>query len=190
VHKLRKYGKNLSPPESFYTTNGDITARHVEEDFTMNNLTPLNVYSQSDEEVGRLMSNFAHTPFTLDGVTYASVEGFYVALKFLDDAERTKVAALYGAVVKRMGRKSKLTRTYYNGEWFELSSETHHALIKRAIRAKLDAHPEIAKAFAATRPRPITHDTGRPDHPGARFPAEVFCRVLTELREELATERS
>ena len=40
----------------------------------------LNIWSRSDEAVGRLMSNFAHTPFTLDGVDYASIEAFYVCL--------------------------------------------------------------------------------------------------------------
>jgi predicted NAD-dependent protein-ADP-ribosyltransferase YbiA (DUF1768 family) len=156
----------------------------------MSNLKSLNVYSRSDEEIGRLMSNFAHTPFTLDGATYASVEGFYVALKFLDEAKRAKVAALYGPVVKNLGKKSKLVTTCYRGEWFELGSEAHQALIKRAIRAKLDAHPEIARAFVATRPRPIAHDTGYVDPPAAEFPAAVFCHILTELREELAAEPS
>ena len=37
-------------------------------------LAPLNVYSRSTENIGRLMSNFAHTPFVLDGVEYASIE--------------------------------------------------------------------------------------------------------------------
>ena len=152
----------------------------------MNNLNPLNVYSRSDEEIGRLLSNFAHTPFTLDGVTYASIEGFYVALKFLDEDKRARMATLYGPVAKNIGKKSTLVTTCYRGEWFELGSETHHALIKRAIRAKLEAHPEMARAFVATRPRPIVHETGRPDPVGARFPAAVFCRILTELREELA----
>jgi predicted NAD-dependent protein-ADP-ribosyltransferase YbiA (DUF1768 family) len=55
-------------------------------------LTPLNVYSRSTENIGRLMSNFAHTPFVLDGVEYASIEGFYVALKFLDPTKRAKVS--------------------------------------------------------------------------------------------------
>jgi predicted NAD-dependent protein-ADP-ribosyltransferase YbiA (DUF1768 family) len=156
----------------------------------MNNLNPLNVYSRSDEEIGRLMSNFAHTPFTLDGVTYASVEGFYVALKFLDEDKRTRMATLYGPVAKNMGKKSKLSMTCYRGEWFELGSDLHHALIKRAIRAKLEAHTEIARAFVATRPRPIVHETGRPDPVGSRFPAAVFCRLLTELREELAEKHA
>lgn len=154
----------------------------------MNSLKPLNVYSRSDEEIGRLMSNFAHTPFTLDGVTYASVEGFYVSLKFLDEDKRAKLATLYGPVVKNMGKKSKLVMTCYRGEWFELGSETHHALIKRAIRAKLEAHLEMARAFAATRPRPIMHDTGHRRAGTGRFPDVTFCRILAELREEVAAE--
>ncbi len=152
----------------------------------MDDPTPLNVYSRSEEEIGRLMSNFAHTPFTLDGVTYASIEGFYVSLKFLEPEKRTKMAGLYGVVVKQMGKKSKLTSTYYGGEWFTLGSEAHHAVVKRAIRAKLEAHPEIARAFVATRPRPIEHRTGHKSRAGAEFPDEVFCRILTELREEFA----
>ena len=40
-------------------------------------LLPFNVWSRSEEEIGRLTSNFAHTPFELDGVAYASFEGFY-----------------------------------------------------------------------------------------------------------------
>ena len=63
-------------------------------------------------------------------------------------------------------------------------------LIKRAIRAKLGAHPDIARAFAATAPRPIIHDTGHPEPPDTEFPAVVFCRVLTELREEIRLARS
>lgn len=152
----------------------------------MSNIKPLNVASRSDEEVGRLMSNFAHTPFTLDGVEFASVEGFYVYLKFLEPEKREKARTMWGVRAKNFGKASKLTRSSYLGEEFDLGSERHHELVKRAIRAKLAAHPEIARAFVATSPRPIMHDTGRPEPTGTRFPAAVFCRILTELREELA----
>ena len=37
---------------------------------------PLNVASMTTEEIGRWMSNFAPTPFTLDGVRYSCVEAF------------------------------------------------------------------------------------------------------------------
>jgi predicted NAD-dependent protein-ADP-ribosyltransferase YbiA (DUF1768 family) len=149
-------------------------------------LVPFNVWSRSEEEIGQLMSNFAHTPFELDGVAYGSIEGFYVSLLFLEPARREKIAPLYGFIAKRMGKKSKLRTTCYRGEWFDLGSEPHLALVKRAIRAKLEAHPEIARAFVATAPRPIVHETGYPDPPDAEFPAPVFCRILTELRDEFA----
>ena len=150
-------------------------------------LKPLNVYSRSDEEIGRSLSNFAPTPFTLDEIDYASVEGFYVSLLFTDEAKRDKTRKLHGLVVKNMGKKSKLTRTCYRGEWFDLGSPAHVALIKRAIRAKLAAHSEIANAFAATHPRPIVHDCGHPEPADAVFPARVFVGILEELRSELAT---
>jgi hypothetical protein len=153
-------------------------------------LLPLNVWSRSAEAIGQLMSNFAHTPFELDGVAYASIEGFYVSLLFLDPAKRLKLAGLYGLVVSRMGKKSKIKRdklkTCYAGEWFDLGSEPHLRPLKRALRAKLEAHSDIARAFVATAPRPIVHEIGHPDPPDAEFPAPVFCRLLSELRDEFA----
>jgi predicted NAD-dependent protein-ADP-ribosyltransferase YbiA (DUF1768 family) len=145
---------------------------------------PLNVFSRSDEDIGRKMSNFTPLGFALDGVEFGSVEAFYVYLLFTDEEKREKVRKLYGHVVKNMGKKSKLTRTCYRGEWFDLGSDRHVALIKRAIRAKLEAHPNVAREFVATRPREIVHDCGHPESPHDVFPAAVFVRILSELREE------
>ena len=38
---------------------------------------PINVVSTAKNEAVRLISNLAHTPFELDGQTYASVEAFW-----------------------------------------------------------------------------------------------------------------
>lgn len=152
----------------------------------MSDLKNLNVFSRSDELIGRLMSNFANTPFILDDVEYASVEGFYVSLLFLEEEKRAKVSKLYGIVVKNMGKKSRLTKTCYLGEWFELGSDTHVELVKKAIRAKLEAHDGIRADFVATSPRPIVHDCGHPEPVDTVFPASVFTRILTELRDEFS----
>jgi predicted NAD-dependent protein-ADP-ribosyltransferase YbiA (DUF1768 family) len=148
---------------------------------------PINVSSAGDEEIGRLMSNFAATPFTLDGRRYASVEGFYVALKLPDEESRAKAAALSGPEAYAFGRTSTLKETEYMGRRFALGGPEHHALIARAIRAKLAAHPDLARAFAATHPRPIVHVTREPARPGTFLSAAALCRILTQLRDELRT---
>ncbi|MGQ0674516.1 MAG: NADAR family protein [Rhodospirillales bacterium] len=149
---------------------------------------PINVSSAGDEEIGRRMSNFAAAPFTLDGRRYASVEGFYVGLKFADAASRVRAAALAGREAYEFGKSSALTETEYGGRRFALGSAEHHVLIARAIRAKLAAHPDLARAFAATHPRPIVHVTAQPERPGTFMPASTLCRILTEIRDELVAK--
>jgi predicted NAD-dependent protein-ADP-ribosyltransferase YbiA (DUF1768 family) len=150
-------------------------------------MKPLNIWSRSDEEIGRLMSNFAYTPFTLDGVEYASIEAFYASvLNQQSGAKREKVRRMWGVRAKHEIPRIKPEWIEYQGEKFATGSGQHHNLVKEAIRAKLAAHPRIAQAFAATRPRPLVHETGYPDPPGGEFPHYVLCRILTELREEFA----
>ncbi|MCC6468012.1 MAG: hypothetical protein IT563_06800 [Alphaproteobacteria bacterium] len=151
----------------------------------MNEHKPINISSASTEEIGRRMANFGATPFTLDGWRYASVESFYVGLKFLDDAERRRIAKLPARDAYAYGKGSTLTETEYQDRRFALGGSEHHALIARAIRAKLAEHPKLARDFAATHPRPIIHDTGRPERPGTFMPAAALCRILTALRDEL-----
>ena len=149
-------------------------------------IDPLNVWSNSSEEIGRLMSNFAHTPFCLDGVEYASVEAFYACLLIADPARRERVRKMFGVRAKHEIPKVKPPLAVCRTVRARIGSAEHYALVKSAIRAKLLAHPEIARAFVATRPRPIQHETGHADAPGAEFPKEVFCSLLAELRDEFA----
>lgn len=147
---------------------------------------PVNVHSRATEAVAREMSNFADTPFVLDGRVFASVEGFYVWLKWSGLPEKQACAqTLSGHEAKRFGQASRAKTAVYEGATITLGSAGHHALIKRAIRAKLEQHPDLARRFAATHPRPIIHDLGYPEHPKTRLPAQDFARILTELRQEL-----
>lgn len=146
---------------------------------------PLNVQGSSLDRVARDMSNFALRPFILDGRQYSSVEGFYQGLKFSDPLKRAEVGALHGSKAKYAGKKSDATSFEYEGKTYQLGSNEHHELIKRAIRAKLEQHPDLAQAFAETFPRTIIHDLGHPESANTKMPATVFCRILTELRQEL-----
>ncbi|HNB21009.1 MAG TPA: hypothetical protein PKZ32_01240 [Candidatus Melainabacteria bacterium] len=153
----------------------------------MNEMQPINCASSSQEEVGRDASNFAHTPFVFRGIEFASVEGFYQGIKFPEGEKRTQTFAMHGVYARSAGKKAKTKQTTFDGQTFTMGSPEHHAIIKEAIRAKFEQHPAIARAFVATRPRTIIHDTGRPARKSA-FPVEVFCRVMTEIREEFAVK--
>jgi hypothetical protein len=149
------------------------------------NERPVNIGSSNGELIAKEMSNFEHSPFTLDGRTFQSVEGFYVWLKFAGDAEKQAAAQnMYSYEAKQFGKQSTNTTTEYDGKTITLGSEEHHALIKRAIAAKLEQHPDIARRFAETYPRPIIHDFGYPEPP-SRLPAKDFAKILTDLRQDL-----
>jgi predicted NAD-dependent protein-ADP-ribosyltransferase YbiA (DUF1768 family) len=155
----------------------------------MNTHEPLNIWSMSPEAIGREMSNFAHTPFVLDGVEFGSVESFYVWLMLSasgTDRKRERVRPMWGLHAKRLFPKVRPDRICYRGTWIDVGGTDHLALIKRALGAKLEAHLDIALRFVATRPRRLVHETGYPDKPGAEFPKEAFCRLLCELRDEFA----
>jgi hypothetical protein len=152
-------------------------------------LKPLNIWSMSDEAIGREMSNFAHTPFVLDELEFGSVESFYVWLLLSEggnEPKRERVRTMWGLHAKHKAPKVRPSQICYRGTWMKPGAGEHLDLIKRALRAKLLAHPELADRFVATHPRPLIHETGYSDPPDCEFPKETFCRLLTELREEFA----
>jgi hypothetical protein len=57
---------------------------------------PINAMSNSVDPNARLISNFAATPFDLDGRHYQSVESIWQGLKFPDERDRRRVAELDG----------------------------------------------------------------------------------------------
>ena len=149
----------------------------------MSNHKPLNIWSQSDEEIGRLMSHFAHTPFVLDGVAFGSVEAFYTWLLIVDNHQkRARVAPMWGARAKHACPKKRPDFFEYHGRKIKRNSDEHVELIMRANRAKLEAHPDIARAFVETLPRPVTHDIRGKN----ADPLDVFCPMMCKLRGEYA----
>jgi hypothetical protein len=146
-------------------------------------LAPLNIWSRSEEEIGRLMSHFAHTPFDLDGVAFGSVEAFYTWL-ICAPSKRAKVAPLWGPRAKYECPKIMPETFEYHGRTIPTRSPERYELILRANRAKLDAHPDIARAFVATHPRPIVHHLPEKDDEH-----DVFCWIMRTLRDEYAAKQ-
>jgi hypothetical protein len=89
----------------------------------------INVYSKGNTQLGKLLSNFAHTPFEIENKgKFKTVEGFwYWTMTGLD-----KFRDLHGWQCKQEGDKAKHIRPH----------PTEDELLE-AYRAKLDANPYI-----------------------------------------------
>jgi predicted NAD-dependent protein-ADP-ribosyltransferase YbiA (DUF1768 family) len=151
----------------------------------------LNVASCASEGIGKELSNFAERPFTLHGKAYASVEAWYQGLKWPEESKREEVAGLSGVEAKRAGRGAPKSDTFnYEGKDVKFGSPEHHALVKEAIKASLEQNPTVKAAFVETHPRPILHQTGRPENPTTALPGSKFAKILEEIRQEFVDEKN
>jgi predicted NAD-dependent protein-ADP-ribosyltransferase YbiA (DUF1768 family) len=145
---------------------------------------PIQVSSKVADPAIRAISNFAHTPFHLDGHDYASVEGFWQGLKFADETERRHVAGLWGKQAMLAGKEKGYGATVsYAGEEVAVGTWRHWRLMERACRAKFGQHLEARAALLATGERPLIHRVRRDSKaiPGVVM-ADVWMRVRSWLR--------
>lgn len=149
----------------------------------------INIGSRGDTETERMLSNFAHTPFHLNGLVYESVEGFWQGLKYPNAADRERIAKLWGMEAKKAGRDApQATRFDYQGKTILVGSPEHHELMRQALRAKLRRNAKVLQLLLRTDNEPLTHilhnKEGKQLPDSKTIPGEVFCRYLMELREE------
>jgi len=146
----------------------------------------LNISSTSQDWRGVALSNFPLSPFTLDGVLFASIEGFIQGIKFPQgDPRRERAFVLYGWDAKSLGAEADRSGAYWQGERLTYGSTQHHALIERAIRARVAQNAGLAQVLLSTAGFRLVHDTGEVESPTTSLPAEVFCRILERMRQEL-----
>jgi hypothetical protein len=144
---------------------------------------PLNVWAGSDEEIGRLMSNLAHTPIMIDGVIFGSVEAFitWLVTDPTKIAKREKIRSMWGRRSKTSAPTVWPELISYGNKCIRVEGAEWCELLKNAIRIKMKTYPDICAAFVATRPRSLLHTIhGIPKSP-------EFLLMITELREEFAT---
>ena len=153
-----------------------------------------------------IFSNFAATPITLDGKTYASVEGFWQMMKFPENAqdpratfhglawpfERAAVGQMVGFEAKRAGdagstnmRTMGINWVTWNGvqlPYRVLEKGEHYKLIRRAMAAKLEQNPDVKRLLLATGDLML-----KPDHKqdANTPPAWEYFTIWMELRAEL-----
>lgn len=148
-------------------------------------MTILNIGSKSDDWRAKCLSNFSADQFILDGMQIASVEGFIQGIKFPEgDSRQEQAFCSVGRDAKRFGRSAEQKFVWWQGQVIPYWTREHHCLIERAIRAKFEQNLGALKALLATKGMTLTHDLGHPESYNTSLPAEVFCDILTRIREE------
>lgn len=156
-----------------------------------------------------ILSNFAATPFDLEGKRYASVEGFWQMMLYpegtSDERARAKgvtwkytreqVAQMTAFEAKQAGtlaeenmRTLGIDWVTYNGKRFPYRSQTpgeHYRLIVAAMRAKLEQNPEVKRILLATGDLIL-----KPDHHTETNPPPEwkYYEIWMQLRNESQKE--
>jgi predicted NAD-dependent protein-ADP-ribosyltransferase YbiA (DUF1768 family) len=148
---------------------------------------PINIHSGMADERLRVIGNFAATPFELDGLPYASVEGFWQSLKYLDEADRRRVAALHGIDAKQAGdAATPQDVVIYQGRSIPFGRPAHWAVMERACKAKFTQHATARDALLSTGTRPLQHRV-RPD--SVTIPGVIMADIWMRIRSRLAPVR-
>src|SRR5690606_13289871 len=110
---------------------------------------------------GVALSNFMLSPFVLDGILFASIEGFIQGIKFPEgDPRREQAFVSSGWDAKRLGDTAGRSGAYWKGERIAYGSDAHHRLIEKAIRARIAQNQGLARVMKSTRGEVLAHSTG------------------------------
>ncbi|MCB0378406.1 MAG: hypothetical protein KDD33_07935 [Bdellovibrionales bacterium] len=147
-----------------------------------------------------LLSNFAATPFVLDGKRYASLEGFWQMLKYPErgDAKwrsqvqwpytREQVGQMVGHKAKKAGDFASLAMKKHQWDWVsynhikmiykEAGSSPFYVLIRRAMQAKLEQNPKVKEVLIATKGLRLKPDHKQnPDSPKAWKYFDIWMEI-------------
>ncbi len=168
---------------------------------------PGEVILSKRHELG-LLSNFAATPFTFHGKRYASLEGFWQAMKYPESADdpraqfpglkweftRAQVEQLTAFEAKRAGdlgdanmAKMGIGWVSFEGTRFDYKPKApgeHYRLIVAATREKVRQNPEVRKVLLSTGDLVLKPDHHQePDAPAAWRYFEILTQIRTELQQ-------
>jgi hypothetical protein len=110
---------------------------------------PINIVSNSPDPIAKIISNFATSPFDLDGQRYQSVESYWQGLKFPKDSDRRRLAQLDGPRARAEGEKQGYGATVsYDGAEIAVGTWSHPAgqsSRRTPWRARLCLQPAIGR---------------------------------------------
>lgn len=142
----------------------------------------MNISFRSKNPQERILSNLAHTPFTIkiNGYEFRcnSVEGFWQGLKCKGEM-RKHVFLLSGMGAKRAGSGKRGQSFEFAESLYRVGSKEHERLIREAIKQKVLQNPDVAQALRESTGR-LTHNVG-----GRGKPIFKMEKMLESIRREL-----
>lgn len=145
--------------------------------------------SKCDYPLNKL-SNFACSPFEIDGVHCMSMEGFLQSLKFKEPEMQKEICKLVGYGAKKRGYgKNWWTKQvlYWNGVEYKRDSQEYQDLLDRAY-FELSKNDGFRKALLMTGDSNLTHSIGKMKQSETILTRQEFCSRLMKLREILKAE--
>lgn len=147
----------------------------------------INIAYTSDDWRGIALSNFSLSPFLLDDMLLASVEGFIQGIKFPEGhPARAQAFASTAWQAKDCGHGAHKDVVHWHDRRIPFGSADHHRLVERALRAKFAQNQGLRHVLKTTQGLEILHQTGEGAEPAlTSIPAAEFCRILTDIRAAL-----
>ena len=154
-----------------------------------------------------IFSNLAHSPFTMEGVRYASIEGLWQGMKYPDKSDRfdprhriqewphtrKEVYAMSGWDSKTAGNEANAILRDHGIDWISYKdfrfnyvdggegSDFHLMLITRAMRNKVLQNPKIKKLLIQTKGLVLKPD----HHMSSKVPDSFkYHEILMKIRDQ------
>jgi N-glycosidase YbiA len=139
-------------------------------------------YSTKEQPYG-CFSNFSAHPIEIDGACWPTSEHFFQAQKFEDAEYRERIRRTASPMVAaRLGRSREAP---LRSDWEEIKDDA----MRRAVRAKFTAHPEIRAILLGTGDEEIIEDAPRDwywgcgaDGTGQNRLGQILMEIRAELR--------
>jgi hypothetical protein len=137
----------------------------------------INIYSKGRTELGQFLSNFAYSPIEIDGLSFASLEGYWFWLRTHDE----RLRSLFGFEAKDLGGNLKVTVL--------ISTDEFKKKFRRAMNLKIqdDRYYKFQKTFIEST-LPFAHYyvyNGKIKKPGHQWVIEHWTLIRSILKEEI-----
>lgn len=148
----------------------------------------INIYSKSNDEIARKLSNFYPHQFYFD-VEFSCFETFLQCLKFSDPEEQMKVAHMDAKAAKAEGHMQHWQENggwlYWKGQAINRYGQEYQQLLDQSYDALLCQNAEFAEALRRSRGKILIHTIGRFRKRDTVLTSIEFCSILTRKRRKL-----